>query len=40
MRTTGLTNARVRFQFPMTVTLDEISRVGGGGEIERLNSAS
>jgi len=38
MQMTGLTNAIVKFQFPMTVTLDKNTRVGKGDDIESLNS--
>lgn len=30
MRTTGITNATVKLQFPMTVNLDEKARIAGG----------
>ena len=32
MRMTGITNATVKFQFPMTVNLEETTRVGDGEE--------
>lgn len=38
METTGLTNATVKLKFPMTVTLDDVTRVGEGDDIERLSS--
>jgi hypothetical protein len=31
MHMTGITNATVKFRFPMTVTLEEKTRVGAGG---------
>ena len=31
MQTTGLTNATVKFQFPLTVSLDNVTRVDGRG---------
>jgi hypothetical protein len=40
MQTTGLTNATVKFQFPMTLTLEHVTRVGEGGDIEKLHSPS
>jgi hypothetical protein len=36
MRMTGLTNATLEFVFPMTVKLEEKTRVGKGQEIEKL----
>jgi hypothetical protein len=35
MRMTGITNATVKFRFPMTVTLEEKARVGAGEEAGR-----
>ncbi len=34
MRMTGLTNAALKFRFPMTVELQHKARVGGGKELE------
>lgn len=36
MRMTGLTNAIVKFRFPMTVTLEENTRVAGGGNVSKV----
>jgi hypothetical protein len=36
MRMTGLTNAIVKFRFPMTVTLEEKTRVAGGGNVSKV----
>lgn len=36
MRMTGLTNATVKFQFPMTVRLEDKVRVGKGEEVEEV----
>jgi hypothetical protein len=35
MHTTGITNAAVKFRFPMTITLEEKARLGIGGEAGR-----
>ena len=36
MRITGLTNATVKFRFPMTVTLEEKTRVTEGGNASKV----
>jgi len=36
MRMTGLTNAIVKFRFPMTVTLEEKTRVTEGGNVSKV----
>lgn len=37
METTGLTNATVKFQFPLNLELHDVARVGEGDDIEVLN---
>ena len=36
MRTTGFTNAALKFEFPLTVTLEQKARVYDGHKVERL----
>ena len=38
MRTTGLTNATVKFRFPLTLSLHDKTRVGEGGEPDKVTS--